>query len=93
MMNIMSGDVPSNLMMNDFELVEHYTKVLSELAASTAKLMHYRSDDVVEVSILGVACKMDGRQLSQHIRTQMNFFERMIEEAQERIVRSEGKVG
>lgn len=93
MMSIFSGDVPSNLAMNDFELVEHYQHVLSELAEAAIKLSHYRSEDMIEVGVLGVVCKMDGRQLMKHVTMQMNFFERMIEEAQERIVRSEGKVG
>ena len=92
-MNLSNTDVPHNLMMTDFETVTHYTHVLRELAASSIKLMHYRGDDVIDVSILGVPCKMDARQLMQHIRIQMNFFERIVEEAQERIAKSEGKVG
>ena len=93
MMNLSNTNVPYNLMMTDFETVAHYTHVLCELATCSSKIMQYRNDDVIDVSILGVPCKMDARQLMQHIRIQMNFFERIVEEAQERIAKSEGKVG
>ncbi len=79
--------------MSDFELVAHYQRVLEELASVATTISHVRGDDMLSVSVMGVPCHMDARQLKQHISMQLNFFERMIEEAQARIVRSEGKVG
>lgn len=92
MMNV-NHEYSKTSTMSDFELVTHYQQVLQELASVATTISHVRGDDMLNVSVMGVPCHMDGRQLKQHISMQLNFFERMIEEAQERIVRSEGKVG
>lgn len=91
-MNVSFNELPTSTM-SDFELVEHYERVMQELASVVMTISHVRNDDVLDASIMGIPCRMEARQLKQHIILQMNFFERMVEDAQERIARSEGKVG
>ena len=92
MMNVSFNEMPS-ISMSDFELVDHYKRVMQDLASVVMTVSHVRCDEMLDVSIMGVPCRMEARQLKQHIVLQMNFFERMVEEAQARIDRSEGKVG
>lgn len=78
--------------MSDFELVEHYESVLHTLADAAQALADKPAAQDVEVSILGMPCKMNTRELQEHLTMQMAFFSRMVEMVRDRITRNEGKV-
>lgn len=85
-------DTTTYTTMSDFELAEHYQDVLHALANANVALADKPRSEDVEVSILGMPCKMNVCELKQHLVMQMNFFGRMLEMVEDRISRGSGKV-
>lgn len=85
-------DTMTSTTMSDFELLEHYESIIHTLSNTAIALADKPRSEDVEVSILGVPCKMNVSELKEHIVMQMNFFERMLDMVQDRITRNEGKV-
>lgn len=90
MMRLM--DTMTSTTMSDFELLEHYESVIHTLSNAAVALADKPRAEDVEVSILGMPCKMNVSELKEHLVMQMNFFSRMLEMVQDRITRNEGKV-
>lgn len=77
----------------DFELLEQYQGSLKVILDTMTKYIDTPSEQTIEVSILGAPTKLTAREFKEHLKLQATFFVRKIDEVQDRIHRSEGKVG
>lgn len=78
--------------MSDFELLAHYESIIRTLTQTSIALADKPRSEDVDVSILGMPCKMNVTELKEHIVMQVEFFSRMLAMVQDRITRNEGKV-
>ena len=77
----------------DFELLEQYQASLKVVCDTMTKYIHLDSEEEVQLYLFGTPTKLIARELKEHLNLQMLFFMKKIEEVQDRINRSEGKVG
>ena len=75
--------------MCDHELLEYYTDILLSLSTVVSNMSDF-SDPDVEVTVSGSSGVMlSGRMLIAHLKTQEDFFHRMLSHVQDRIARNE----
>ncbi len=77
---------------SDFELLEKYQVSLKAILDTMTKYIDVPSEQIIQVSILGSPTILPAREFQEHLKLQALFFTKKIEEVQERINRSEGKV-
>lgn len=78
--------------LSDFELLENYQKSLSLVLNTMNQYISVPNENVIDVTILGAPFRMQAKEFKEHLSMQMHFFQNMIDEVQDRINRSEGKV-
>jgi len=77
---------------SDFELLEKYKKVIENLKVANDLLSKKHPYDDVQVSLLGCICTLTAHELGVSISAQINVFNRLLLQVEDRITRSEGKV-
>lgn len=77
----------SNPDLEDAAAVAYYEKILNKLSEAALKIPAC-SDVDIKVSISGTLCVLSAKQLGQHIKHQSMFFERLLQQALDRLDRN-----